>query len=197
MNKLDRKLIRDLAKMKGQAVAIILVIAAGIATFVMSMCAYSSLQNGQASFYRDFRFADVFSNARRCPNPMIRRIEEIPGVATVETRLVYEVLLNVPEMAEPATARLISIPESGAQRLNQVYISRGRMIEPGREGEVVVSEMFADAHGFKPGDPVSAIINGKLQDLNIVGVCAFAGVRDSDSRWQHVARQKTVRNFLA
>lgn len=156
--------------MKGQAIAILLVIAAGVGTFVMSMCAYESLSNGQESFYRDFRFADIFSSARRCPDSLIPRIEQIPGVAAVETRLIYNVLLDVPGMIEPATARLISVPESGKQRLNKVYISQGRMIEPGRTGEVVVSEMFAEAHGFVPGNSVSAIINGKMQKLTMVGV---------------------------
>ena len=109
MHKLDQKLIRDLNQMKGQATAIILVIASGIAVFVMSMCAYSSLKSGQAAFYRDHRFAEIFSSARRCPDSLIERIEQIPNVATVETRLVFDVLLDVPEMAEPATARLIPI----------------------------------------------------------------------------------------
>ena len=170
MRSLDRKLLRDLGQMKSQAIAIVLVIAAGIATFVMSMCAYTSLEAGKESFYREYRFAEIFSSARRCPNSLITRIEQLPGVASVETRLVYDVLLDVPEMTEPATARLISIPDSGDNRLNRVYIARGRMIEPGRPGEVVVSEMFAEAHGFVPGDSVSAIINGKMQKLTIVGI---------------------------
>ncbi len=156
--------------MKGQAFAIVMVIAAGIAVFVMSLCAYESLHDGQERFYRDNRFADVFSTARRCPAAMISRIEQIPGVAAAQSRVVFDVLLDVPEMSEPATARLISIPDTGEQRLNKVYISRGRMIEPGRTGEVVVSEMFAEAHGFNPGDSVRAIINGKLQKLTIVGM---------------------------
>lgn len=170
MNKLDRKLIRDIRQMKGQVIAIALVIGAGIAVFTMAMCSYASLKSGQISFYRNFRFADVFSNARRCPNSIIQRIEELEGVSLVEPRLVYNVLLDVEGMTEPATAKLISVPDSGQSLLNQVYISRGRMLEPGRNGEVVVSEMFADAHGFAPGDSVNAIINGKLQQLNIVGV---------------------------
>ncbi|MFT7629694.1 MAG: putative ABC transport system permease protein [Mariniblastus sp.] len=170
MQNLDRKLIRDLTHMKGQILAIVMVIAAGIAVFTMAMCAYSSLKNGQNKFYREFRFADIFSNARRCPNAMIPRIEDLTGVSTVETRLVYEVLLDVPGMVEPATAKLISFPESGENKLNQVYISRGRMLEPNRNGEVVVSEMFADAHGLVPGEQLKAIINGKLQSLKIVGI---------------------------
>jgi putative ABC transport system permease protein len=170
MRKLDRKLLRDLSHMKGQSFAIIMVIAAGVATFVMSMCSYASLESSRETFYRDFRFADVFSSARRCPDSMIPRIEEISGVAAVETRLVYDVLLDVPEMTEPATARLISVPDAGESRLNKVYISRGRMIEPARTGEVVVSEVFAEAHGFVAGDNVNAIINGKIQELKIVGI---------------------------
>lgn len=170
MRKLDQKLIRDLMQMKGQMLAIVLVIAAGIAVFTMSMCAYASLKRGQESFYRDFRFADVFATTRRCPNSVVPRIKLIPGINTVETRLTYNVLLQVPGMIEPATAKLISIPETGQSQLNQVYISKGRMLEPDRSGEVVVSEMFAEAHGFVPGDSVSAIVNGRKQLLTIVGV---------------------------
>ncbi len=170
MQKLDRKLIRDLMHMKGQAFAITLVIAAGVAVFIMSMCAYSALKDGQSSFYRDFRFADIFSTVRRSPDSVVPRIESIPGVSAVETRLVFNVLLDVPGMPEPATARLISVPDSGEQRLNKIYIARGRMIEPDRSGEVVVSEMFAEAHRFDLGDSVDAIINGKIQKLTIVGV---------------------------
>ncbi len=166
MRKLDQKLIRDLSHLKAQAIAIIFVIAAGVATFVMSMCAYKSLEESKEVFYREYRFAEVFAETRRSPNALIPRIQEISGVAAVETRLVYDVLLDVPEMAEPAIARLISIPQStGPQsdtsRLNRLYISRGRMLEPNRTGEVVVSEIFADAHGFVAGDRVDAIINGR------------------------------------
>ncbi|QDV58170.1 ABC transporter permease [Rosistilla oblonga] len=170
MLKLDRKLIRDLMQMKGQVVAIVLVIAAGVATFVMSMCSYASLATSKDSFYREFRFADVFSSARRVPDTMLPRIAQISGVASVEARIVDDVLLDVPEMADPATARLISVPEHGDAVLNKLYIARGRMLEAGRTGEVVVSEVFADAHGFVAGDTVDAIINGRRQTLKIVGV---------------------------
>ncbi|MCA9061682.1 MAG: FtsX-like permease family protein [Planctomycetaceae bacterium] len=170
MRSLDRKLLRDLSQMKGQALAISLVIAAGVATFVMSLCAYESLERGKDSFYREFRFADVFCAVRRCPRSILPRISEIPGVTTVEARLAYDVMLDLPDMTEPAVGRLISVPDQTPQRLNRVYIRRGRMIEPGRTGEVVVSEMFADAHQFRTGDHIDAVINGRLQQLTIVGV---------------------------
>jgi len=169
MRKLDRKLIRDLAQMKGQALAIMAVITAGVATFVMSMCTYESLHWSKEFFYREFRFADLFAETRRAPNTILPRLNAVSGVAAVEARLVYDVLLDVPQMSEPATARLISVPDEGTAALNRLYISRGRNLEPNRTGEVVVSESFAEAHGFVAGDQVAAIINGKRQTLRIVG----------------------------
>jgi len=42
------------------------------------------------------------------------------------------------------------------------------MPAPDREGEVVVIESFADAHGFVPGDRIPAVINGTRRDLIVV-----------------------------
>lgn len=109
-------------------------------------------------------------------------------MAAVETRLTYDVLLDVPEMSEPATARLISVPESGDNQLNRLYVSRGRMIEPERTGEVVVSEVFADAHGFVPGDSVTAILNGRSQQLRHCRYRSVARVCNPSPTWQHHAR---------
>lgn len=112
MRKLDRKLLRDLQHMKGQVLAIVAVIAAGVATFVMSMCAYASLEWSKDYFYREFRFANIFTSARRAPLSLVPGIERLSGVAAVEARLVFDVLLDLAEMTEPATARLISSPRS-------------------------------------------------------------------------------------
>jgi putative ABC transport system permease protein len=73
-------------------------------------------------------------------------------------------------LEEPATARLISIPDSRQPRLNQIYLRRGRMPEPGSSLEVLVGESFAQEHRMKPGDFVQAILNGRLRTLRIVGI---------------------------
>ncbi len=54
--------------------------------------------------------------------------------------------------------------------LNAIYIRRGRTVEPCRDDEVVVSEAFADAHNYRPGDRLRATIRGKRRILRIVGV---------------------------
>ncbi|MCI0462868.1 MAG: ABC transporter permease [Gemmataceae bacterium] len=170
MKALDRKLLRDLLQMKGQALAIGLVMASGVAMFVMTHNTMQSLQQTQTTYYERYRFADVFTQLKRAPSTLAARIAEIPGAARVQTRVVVDVTLDVPGLDEPATGRLISIPERQTPGLNDVYLRSGRYIEPGRNGEVLVNESFAQAHGFQPGNQVVAVINGRKQRLTIVGI---------------------------
>ena len=165
-----RKLLRDLAHMKGQVIAICLVIACGIATFVMSLSTLASLRETRAVYYERYRFPHLFVSLKRAPETLRRQLEEIPGVRAVELRIVSEVTLDMPGMDEPAVGRLISIPETHRPGLCNLHLRSGRYVEAGRDDEVIVSEAFADAHELKPGDSVTAILNGRLQTLRIVGV---------------------------
>ncbi|MGK3808180.1 hypothetical protein ABI003_14970, partial [Enterococcus faecium] len=67
MGMLDRKLLRDLRRMWAQMIAIALVMASGVATFVMASGAYHSLDETRAAYYQRYRFADVFAQIRRAP----------------------------------------------------------------------------------------------------------------------------------
>src|SRR5581483_1769105 len=167
---LDRKLIRDLWAMKGQSLAIGSVIAAGVAMFVMYLSNFDSLERTRASYYDTARFADVFARLKRVPLSLDSRIAALSGVEAVSTRVVADVTLDVPGMAEPATGRLISLPDGGRPPLNDVYLRRGRWPDATRADEVLASEIFCDAHGFNPGDRLTAIINGRRRSLTIVGV---------------------------
>jgi putative ABC transport system permease protein len=170
MTALDRKLLRDLWHMRGQATAICLVLACGVSTFVMSLTVVQSLEESRAVYYERYRFADVFTSLKRAPNSLAERIAEIPGVAKVQTRVVRDVTLDVEGLAEPAIGRLISVPDRGQPALNDLHLRSGRYLEPERSGEVLVGEAFAVAHKLKPGDTVRAVINERRKDLRIVGI---------------------------
>jgi len=167
---LDRKLLRDLWQARGQAAAISLVIGAGIALFVLMLSTFDSLQLTEHVYYDRYRFADVFASAKRAPLTLADQIAAIPGVAQVETRVVVDVTLDVPDLAEPAVGRLISIPERRRPMLCDLFFRQGRYPEPGHPDEVVASETFARAHGLEPGDTIGAIINGRRRELRIVGL---------------------------
>ena len=169
LSALDRKLFRDLAGMKGQAVAIALVIAAGVATFVNSQTMLRSLELTRQTYYERHRFAHVFAQLKRAPDLLRDRLSEIPGVSQVQTRIVESVNLDVPGLDEPAVGQLISIPTTHAPVLNQLYLRRGRMLAPHRDDEVVASEAFTEANGLHVGDSIWAVINGSKKELQIVG----------------------------
>jgi len=59
---LDRKLLRDLVHLRGQVLAIALVVACGVATVVTTRTAYDSLVSARADYYARYRFADVFAH---------------------------------------------------------------------------------------------------------------------------------------
>jgi putative ABC transport system permease protein len=167
---LDRKLLRDLWEMKTQAAAIAAVMASGVTMLVTFLSNFQSLDRTRSTYYETARFADVFASLKRAPASLEPRLRAIPGVETVTTRVVADVALDIPGMAEPASGRLIALPDAGRPLLNDVYLRRGRWIERGRPDEVLASEMFCEAHGFVPGDRVAAVINGRRRWLTIVGV---------------------------
>lgn len=168
---IDRKLLRDLWQVKGQVLAIVLILMCGVTAFVMTRSALVSLEQTRAAYYDRHRFADVFARVKRAPQVLADRVAEIPGVIHVTTRVVQDVTLDVRGLPEPAVGRLISLPErDDGGDLNTVYLRLGRFPDPAHDDEVLASEAFTVANKLNPGDTVSAIINGRKKTLRIVGV---------------------------
>lgn len=170
MRSLQRKLLRDLWHVKGQAIAIALVIGAGVAMFVMYISTFHSLRLTQTAYYERYRFADVFVGLKRAPLSLRDQVAGVSGVARVDARVVVDVTLDVPDLSEPATGRLISVPVPREPMLNDIFLRRGRYLAPGRSDEVLVSEAFALKRGIDPGDRIGAVINGRRRELQVVGI---------------------------
>lgn len=170
LSALDRKLLRDLWHMRGQVLTVGLIVASGIATYVTMRGTYESMERAQQEYYSRYRFADVFAQLKRAPNNLKGEIAAIPGVAAVETRVVVEVNLDIPGLDEPAVGRIVSMPEGQAPVLNDLFLRRGRYIEPGRQDEVLISEAFASANNLEIGNSIGAVINGRWEPLRIVGI---------------------------
>ncbi|MFM7447944.1 MAG: ABC transporter permease [Leptolyngbyaceae cyanobacterium] len=170
MRSLDKKLVRDLGRLWGQLLAIALIVACGIASFVSMSGTYHSLKLTQAAYYDQYRFAQVFAQLKRAPLALTEAIRAIPGVGQVQPRIVMEVTLDLPNQREPATGLVVSIPEQQQPILNDLYLRQGRYIESGQPNEVLISEAFASANHLKLGDQFGAVINERWQNLRIVGI---------------------------
>lgn len=176
MKTLDRKVIRDALRLAPQLVAVTLVMACGVAVLVMSWSMLRSLADAQRAWYERAQFADVFLHLRRAPDVVARRLASIPGVSRLETRIVKDVTIDLPESGPrrtPAVGRLITLPRGAARDhdgLNRVHLLRGRLPDPMRASETLVGEGFAAAHGLAPGDRVFAVLNGRRTRLDLVGI---------------------------
>jgi putative ABC transport system permease protein len=174
LRSLERKLLRDLWRLRGQVLAIALVIASGVAVLVMSLGTIEALRETAAAFYERSNFADVFATSKRAPVGLVRRIQEIPGVQSVEARIARYAVLDLEGFEEPVIGKIASIPESGEPVLNRLTLRGGRSVAPGRPDEVVLSEAFAEVHHLEPGDTLRALINGKQRTLRVVGLALSA-----------------------
>ncbi len=167
---LDRKLLRDLWRMKGQAVAIAMVIALGVAMLVMMSGLVTSLVETRDAYYERYRLADVFAPVTRAPNRVVHRLSEIEGVSAIEPRVVGAALIDLPNDALPVQAQAVSLPDRRAPHLNDVFLTDGRLINSERSEEVLLLHSFAKVHGLRPGDSLSATMNGARRSFEIVGL---------------------------
>jgi putative ABC transport system permease protein len=167
---LDRKLTRDLRRLKGQVATIALVLACGIMAMLMLRSTWQSLLAARDSYYEQYRFADVFAHLERAPDAERLRLEKLPGVAVAYTRLVENVMVPMPGEPDPVTGRIVSLPDDGEPPLDGLYLRAGRIPAPGAADEAVVLEQFASAYGLAPGDRVPVVIEGRLRQVRIVGI---------------------------
>lgn len=166
---LNVKLFRDLWRLRAQSAAIALIIAAGIGMVIMSIGMMRSLDETRIAYYDRYRFADVFAPVSRAPEGLMEQVRAIPGVGVAESRLSAFATLDIPQVKEPVSARVHSVPIGGQPRLNNLALRSGRWVQPSRADEVMISEQFAKATRLHPGDVLATTIRGKRFRLTVVG----------------------------
>jgi putative ABC transport system permease protein len=167
---LDRKLLRDLNRMKGQVAAVALVMACGLAMLVMARSLIHSLESTRQEYYEAHRFADGFAHLKRAPNALVARVAEVPGVAVAQAGISVQVTLDLAGLDEPASGEVHSLPDFGPPELNRLFLRTGSWLTPGSRGEVLVSEAFAEANQLHPGDKLALLLNGRREEYRIAGL---------------------------
>ena len=150
-------------------VSIALVIACGIGGFIGTFSTYRSLLESRDLYYATARFPHVFATAKRAPQSLAERLRAIPGVVEVQTRVVREAQLSLPDVVPPMIARLIGQDFAHPGGMNRLTLKSGRWPAPGAQGEVVVNQRFLEARGLRLGDRMNVLLNGKLERLTLVG----------------------------
>lgn len=156
--------------MRINALAIVMVLGCGIAILVMAVGMRGSLERTRQDYYASHHMADLAVSLVRAPSVTARILQRLPGVLAIETRISGLALLDLANVVEPASARLISLPTAGRPVVNDLALAKGRWPDPDRPEEVLVNEAFAEANAFSPGDVLNATLHGKRQTLTIVGI---------------------------
>ena len=170
MRTLQRKLWRNLWYTKGQGIAIALLIATGVAMYVMAFTSMDSLRATQQQVYQQQRFADVFAPLKRAPESLAIRLAALDGVATLESRVRAPVNIRLTDYPDPVTGLALSLPDGQQPLLNRLYLRSGHLPEPLATDQIVISDGFAEAHHLQPGDQLQVVINGRYQRWQITGV---------------------------
>ncbi len=170
LSPLDRKLLRDLWRIKGQAGAIAAVIALGVMTLVMMSGLVNTLELTKTAYYERYRLPQVFAPVERAPERILDRLAEIPGVSAVEGRVTGMALIEIDDEILPIRAQAVSLPAHGRARLGDIYLAEGRLPDPARAEEVLLLKAFADARALKPGDALSATMNGARRGFRVTGL---------------------------
>ena len=170
MSPLHHKLLRDLSRMKSQAFAIAVVIGIGVAMQVMMTGLVLSLSETRDAYYERYRLAEIFAPVARAPNSVADELSDIAGISSVQTRITGAASVDIPTRVLPVFARVLSLPDGSAPKLNDVLLTDGRPMNPDHPREILLLESFAIAHNLQPGDRLQATMNGAKRDFLIAGL---------------------------
>ena len=169
---LDRKLSRDLWRLKLQALAVALVLGCGIAIFVMATGMYDSLERARDTYYTRHRMADLEAALVRAPRAVGADLATIPGIAALELRATGLGLASFTGSLEPLSVRIVSLPRDRAPRVDGLVLLRGRWPATDGRDEALINEAFADANDLIPGKPLTVVVKGRRRTLQIVGIAS-------------------------
>lgn len=164
------KLRRDLWALRAQTGTIAILIVSGVSLLVATWSAYGSLRGAKASYYADYRFADVFADFKRASGEIQRKLEAAPGVEALHLRVAGEGLVTTASRAEPAVGRFLSLPAGRQPPVNLIHLRQGRLPEVAEEAEVMVHEGFASARGLSPGSVIEIQLEGRRERARVVGI---------------------------
>jgi putative ABC transport system permease protein len=153
---LQRKLLRDLWRLRAQGLAVVTLLAIGVGLMVAALGMRGSLQQARDDYYQRNLLADLQVQLVRAPRRLAETIALLPDVQTVDARAAAAAVLDLGGISEPVTARLLSLDDPASTPVNRPWLVRGRWPAAGAAAEVVINEAFADAHQLALGSPLPA-----------------------------------------
>ena len=174
MNMLDRKLWRDFGRSWKTLMAVASIIAFGIGCYTGMLGTSRNLERARDDYYVSTRFADFWIDLKKAPEVDALRCADIPGIAEVRALIRHEVICDLDGVDEPVGGLMVSMPEDPQSVINNIVMKSGSYFTPSRRNEVIVGEQFATVRGLSVGDHIAVIMDGRREELVIVGTAISA-----------------------
>ena len=168
MRVLDQKLVRDLWRTRGMLMAIVAIVAVGIACLVGLVGTSRNLSTALEAYYSRCRMADFWIDLKRAPVSELEFLGLVKGVAALRQRISYPVVVDIQGVAAPVSGQLLSLPDVRRPVTNDIILKSGRYFSRGRQEEVIVLEPFAKARGLTVGDSIDLVMKGQKKTLVII-----------------------------
>lgn len=169
MSVLHRKLGRELRASGLLLLAVVSIIAVGVACFVSMGAAYYNLNEAKRSYYRQCRMADFWMDLKKVPLTELDGLARLPGIAAIRPRIQFYATVDLENRNKPLNGLVLSLPDRREPVINDVVIRRGGYFSDRRRNEVIVSDAFAAHHHLAPGQWIHLVLNNRRQELFIVG----------------------------
>lgn len=154
-------------KMKGRLFAAGLIMGSALAMYVGVYSAIDSLFDSRAQWYQQYKVADL--EVRIVPEDAINlpALKDIPGVTSIEKRLVLPGNIDTTAGTKLYAAMLVS---EAAPGINQLRIDAGQNLDPLHPDEVVIERSMALHHGYALGDRFRLNVGRDHYDLKVRGI---------------------------
>lgn len=169
MKKLDKRLLRMIKNSRGQYIAILTIVIAGLLIFTSMNNAYTNIKTTLDNFYDYSNFADANVLLTNIPDNVSSKLIGKYSINQAESRIVVDVPFISENIDERVTTRIISV-DSKENLINKLYMKDGTRAIEGRE--VIVIEQFAIARNINIGDKIKLQINGRQYDFKVKGIAS-------------------------
>lgn len=181
---LERKLLRDLRRRRGQFVAIVATVALGVGLFGASFDAYQNLLASYDELFTKTHFAALtIEGGDR--DRVAGAVSGVAGVKDIATRSTADLPIMVGETR--LVGRLVGLPADNRAAVNDVLLLSGDYLSPGDTAGVLVERHMADHFGLHHGDSLSFFGPNGWEQVVVRGV-----VSSAEYIWPARSRQEVL-----
>ncbi|MHC4662166.1 MAG: ABC transporter permease, partial [Planctomycetota bacterium] len=164
-----RKLRRDIWSRKGSLLALVAIIAVGIACYVSMAAVYRDMDGSRRNYYAEYMLADFTVDLKRAPAWTVDSVAELPNVRSVRGRVSMPIMLDMPGVEEPLSGMALSLPEIRSPVLNNIKMLSGSYFTGESWREVILNDAFARARKIRPGDRIKVLLLDRQHELLVIG----------------------------